>query len=227
MTDTEKKSVSRHRLEVLIVDADFEWVNTALGNIKAAIVGTFRAVRDLTQFNRAFRTLKVERPWADVQFLPRIGDEPSAGIGVGSMSRARKSIVGRLAKALTTNRLANAPPEFFIAAACSRWPPSETRSNSIRAAAKAPVDWERFLGIVDRHRLWGLARQGLAQASVAPPAEIESALNAKSSAVSRRNFALAVETARLCRLFREAAIPAVFVKGVTLSVVARQQQFSF
>jgi ISXO2 transposase-like protein len=46
MTDTEKKSVSRHRLEVLIVDADFEWVNTALGNIKAAIVGTFGAVRE-------------------------------------------------------------------------------------------------------------------------------------------------------------------------------------
>ena len=136
------------------------------------------------------------------------------------MSRARESIVGRLAQALITNRLANAPPEFFIAAACSRWPPSETRSNSIRAAAKAPVDWERFLGIVDRHRLWGLARQGLAQASVAPPAEIESALNAKSLAVSRRNFALAVETARLCRLFREAAIPAAFVKGVTLSVLA-------
>ena len=136
------------------------------------------------------------------------------------MSRARKSIVGRLAKALITNRLSNAPREFFIAAACSRWPPSETRSNAIRAAAKAPVDWERFLGIVDRHRIWGLARQGLTQAGVAPPAKIESALNAKSSAVSRRNLALAAETARLCRLFREAAIPAVFVKGVTLSVLA-------
>lgn len=136
------------------------------------------------------------------------------------MSRARKSIVARLANALTTNRLANAPPEFFIAAACSRWPPSETRSNAIRDAAKAPVDWERFLGIVDAHRIWGLARQGLTQAGVAPPAEIDSALIAKTWAVSRRNLALAGETARLCRLFREAAIYAVFVKGVTLSVLA-------
>jgi Uncharacterised nucleotidyltransferase len=139
---------------------------------------------------------------------------------MGLMPRARKSIVARLANALTTNRLANAPPEFFIAAACSRWPPSETRSNAIRAAAKAPVDWERFLGIVDRHRIWGLTRQGLTQAGVAPPAEIERALNAESSAVSRRNLELAAETARLCRLFREAAIPVVFVKGVTLSVLA-------
>jgi Uncharacterised nucleotidyltransferase len=162
----------------------------------------------------------LERPWADVQFLPRIGDEPSAGIGVGSMSRARESIVGRLAKALITNRLANAPPEFFIAVACSRWPPSETRSNCIRATAKAPVDWERFLGIVERHRIWGLARQGLTQAGVALPAEIDRALNAKTWAVSRRNLALAAETARLCWLFREVAIPAVFVKGVTLSVLA-------
>src|ERR1700677_82845 len=136
------------------------------------------------------------------------------------MSRARTSIVGRLAKALTATSVSNAPPELFLAAACCRWPPSETRSNSIRAAAKAPVDWGRFLGIVDRHRIWGLARQGLTQASVAPPAEIDRALNAKAWAVSRRNLVLAVETGRLCRLFREAGIPAVFVKGVTLSVLA-------
>ena len=141
-------------------------------------------------------------------------------LGMGLLKRARESIVGRLAEALTTNRLANAPPEFFIAAACSRWPPSETRQNSIRAAAKGPVDWERFVGIVDRHRIWGLARQGLTQAGVAPPGEIDNALTAKTWAVSRRNLVLAAETARLCRLFREAAIPAAFVKGVTLSVLA-------
>jgi len=145
---------------------------------------------------------------------------PRQALEMGLMSRARESIVGRLAQALITNRLANAPPEFFIAVACSRWPPSETRSNCIRAAAKAPVDWERFLGIVERHRIWGLARQGLTQAGVALPAEIDRALNAKTWAVSRRNLAHAAETARLCWLFREAAIPAVFVKGVTLSVLA-------
>jgi Uncharacterised nucleotidyltransferase len=144
---------------------------------------------------------------------------PRQALEMGLMSRARKSIVGRFAEALTTDRLANAPPEFFLAAACSRWPPSETRSNSIRAAAKAPVDWKRFLRIVDRHRIWGLARQGLTQAGIAPPAEIDRALNAKVSAASRRNLVLAAETARLCRLFRDAAIPAVFVKGVTLSML--------
>jgi hypothetical protein len=82
---------------------------TALGNFKAAIGGTFRTVREklvprylaefecrfnrryklenmiprpvenLAPFNRGFRTLKVERPWEDAQFLPRIGDEPSVG----------------------------------------------------------------------------------------------------------------------------------------------------
>jgi hypothetical protein len=145
---------------------------------------------------------------------------PPQASETGLMSRARKSIVGRLAKALTADRLANAPPEFFIAAACSRWPPSESRSNSIRVAAKTPVDWARFLRIVDRHRIWGLAREGLTRAGVAPPAEIDSALAAKVSAVSRRNLVLAAETSRLCRLFREATLPAVFVKGVTLSALA-------
>src|ERR1700679_3782477 len=89
---------------------------------------------------------------------------PRQALETSLTSRARKSIVGRWAQALTTDRLANAPPEFFLAAACSRWPPSETRSNSIRAAAKAPVDWQRFLGIGDRHRIWGLAHQGLNEA---------------------------------------------------------------
>jgi hypothetical protein len=72
MTDSEKKSVSRHRLEVLIVDADFEWVNTALGNIKAAIVGTFRAVpRYLAEFECRFnRGYKLEYIVPRLAFLP-------------------------------------------------------------------------------------------------------------------------------------------------------------
>jgi hypothetical protein len=136
------------------------------------------------------------------------------------MSRTCKSIVGRAAKTLTANTLAKAPPEFFIAVACCRWPPSESRSDAIRSAAGGSVDWARFLRIVARHRIWGLARQGLEQAGVALPPDIQRALDAKASALSRRNLVLAAETARLCRLFREAAVAAVFVKGVTLAKLA-------
>jgi len=135
-------------------------------------------------------------------------------------SRICESIVARAAEALTADRLANAPPEFFIAAACCRWPPSQSRSNAIRAAAKAPVDWERFSRIIDRHRVWGLARQGLAEAGVAAPPNIEGALNAKVAALSRRNLLLAAETARLSRLFGEAAVPVVFIKGAALAATA-------
>ncbi len=125
-----------------------------------------------------------------------------------------------MAKRLTAKTLANAPPEFFMAAACCRWPPAQGRSDAVRVAAEAPVDWGRFLAIVDRHRIWGLARRGLAQAGVVMPANIEGALEAKASALARRNLVLAGETARLCRLFREAAVPVVFVKGVTLAALA-------
>jgi len=77
MTDTEKKSVGRHRLEVLIVDADFEWVNTALGNIRAAIVETFCAVREklvpryLAGFECRFnRRYKLENIIPRLAFVP-------------------------------------------------------------------------------------------------------------------------------------------------------------
>jgi len=136
------------------------------------------------------------------------------------MSRARSSIVGWMAKSLTAKTLANAPPEFFLAAACCRPSPAQGRSDAIRAAARAPVDWERFLAIVERHRIWGLAHRGLTQAGVASPANIQAALDAMASALARRNLVLAAETARLCRLFREAAVPVVFVKGVTLAALA-------
>jgi len=125
-----------------------------------------------------------------------------------------------MAKRLIAKTLTKASPEFFLAAACCRWPPAQGRSDAIRAAAQAPVDWGRFLAIVERHRIWGLARRGLAQAGVVLPAIIEGALEAKAAALARRNLVLAAETARLCRLFREAAVPVVFVKGVTLAALA-------
>jgi hypothetical protein len=62
------------------------------------------------------------------------------------------AIVGGVAKALTANTQANAPPEFFIAAARRRWPPSESRSDAIRAEVNASIDWKRFLFSIPGYR---------------------------------------------------------------------------
>lgn len=128
--------------------------------------------------------------------------------------------IGRAARAQAERLLMGAPPEFFLVAACCRWPADAARAAAVRAAAAGSVDWPRFQRIVARHRVWGLARDGLARAGVSPPPEIARALDASVSHMARRNLALAAETVRLQRLFETAGIGAVFVKGATLAALA-------
>jgi hypothetical protein len=53
-----------------------------------------------------------------------------------------------------------------------REPPSNRRSEAIRAAAADPLDWNRFARIATRHHVVGLAHDGLAKAGIAVPAQI-------------------------------------------------------
>lgn len=130
------------------------------------------------------------------------------------------SIAGRMAEALANKALAGAPPEFFLVAACCRWPPCEARSQAIRAATQADCDWPRTLRIVQRHLVWGLAQDGIARAGIQPPAEIAENLRARAAALARRNLALAGETVRLQRRFDEADVPIIFLKGSSVAALA-------
>ena len=47
-------------------------------------------------------------------------------------------------------------PEFRLVAACAMWPPSDRRTEAIRAAAAEPLDWPRFLRVARRHQVIGL-----------------------------------------------------------------------
>ena len=42
--------------------------------------------------------------------------------------------------------------EFRLAAACAMWPPSDRRTEAIRAAAIGPLDWSRFLRVAGATR---------------------------------------------------------------------------
>jgi hypothetical protein len=121
------------------------------------------------------------------------------------------SIVGRIARALANKALAGAPPEFFLAASCCRWPPSEPRAQAIRHATLVSIDWPRLLRIVRKHRIWGLVQDGLMRASIPLPAEIARALRAEALALTQRNLVIAAEVLRLHRRFDEAGIPIIFV----------------
>jgi len=111
-------------------------------------------------------------------------------------------------------------PEFLLAAACCRWPPSAERRGAIAAAAARVADWNGFLAVVRRQRIAGLAHAALSEAGIAPPAEIARQLAARAQAIAQRNRALAAETARLQGLFDAARIPALFVKGAALAQLA-------
>lgn len=110
--------------------------------------------------------------------------------------------------------------EFAVAVACCIWPPSEHRTFTIRCTTGKNIDWERFLRVVKRQRIAGLAYHGLQQAGVSVPPEIFSQLKKLASGIARQNFQFAVETARIQRLFDNAGIPVLFVKGITLGQLA-------
>lgn len=111
-------------------------------------------------------------------------------------------------------------PEFLLAAACSIWPPSNRRTEAIRAAAAGSIDWARFLRVVGRHRVVGLIHDGLGRAQIAVPPDIARTIAEQAAALLRENLALAAEAVRLQRVFAEADLPVAFIKGVSLGKLA-------
>jgi hypothetical protein len=111
-------------------------------------------------------------------------------------------------------------PEFGLALACSIWPPSDRRIQSIRAAASGSVDWDRFVRVVQRHRVIGLVHDGLTRAQIGLPPHIAQKIAAQASELVRENLALAAEAVRLQRLFAEANLPVAFIKGISLAALA-------
>jgi Uncharacterised nucleotidyltransferase len=110
--------------------------------------------------------------------------------------------------------------EFLLAAACTIWPPSDRRTEAIREAAAGPLDWDRFLRVVTHHRVVGLVHDGLTRALPAVPPAIARQIGAQAAALVRQDLALAAEGVRLQRLFAKKDLPVVFLKGVSLAMLA-------
>ncbi|HEY0044800.1 MAG TPA: nucleotidyltransferase family protein [Allosphingosinicella sp.] len=112
------------------------------------------------------------------------------------------------------------PPEFTLVAACCRWPPSPARDAAVREAAAAGVDWGHVDAVAARHRVEGLVHDGLLRAGVKPPEAVAAKLAALAPAIARQNLMQAAESARLDRLFADSGIGHIFLKGLTLNVLA-------
>jgi len=110
--------------------------------------------------------------------------------------------------------------EFLLVAACSAWPPTDRRTESIRNLAAGILDWNRVVRTVERHRVAGLVHDGLSRARPAVPPDVAKEIGAQAEAVVWQNLACATEALKLQRLFAESDLPVVFFKGVSLAILA-------
>ena len=112
------------------------------------------------------------------------------------------------------------PPGFRLAAACAMWPPSDRRNEAIHAAAAGLLDWSRFVRVARRHRVVGLVHDGLTRARPDVPQEVVREIGAQAAMLVRQNLTMAAEALRLQRLFDEAGLPLLFLKGSSLAALA-------
>jgi hypothetical protein len=100
------------------------------------------------------------------------------------------------------------------------WPPSDRRIEAIRTAAAGPLGWSRFVRVARRHQVIGLVHDGLPRARTDVPPEIAREIGAQAATLVRENLAMAREALRVQRLFDDADLPVLFVKGAALAVLA-------
>jgi len=110
--------------------------------------------------------------------------------------------------------------EFSLALACCRWPATELQRECIGAAVTRVADWDRYMRVVRRHRIAGLAYHALTNSETSVPVEVIRDLRESANAITRQNLLLAAETIRLQEAFDNAGIPVFFFKGVSLSLLA-------
>jgi hypothetical protein len=109
------------------------------------------------------------------------------------------------------------PDDFALVAACCRWPPSPARDQAVNAAAAKITDWDRWLRVVIRHRVEGLAHAALADAGIELPPAVAQDLTARAHRIAARSLATAVESVRLQNLCDAARIPNLVLKGASLA----------
>lgn len=111
-------------------------------------------------------------------------------------------------------------PEFLLAVACCRWPPSPARNAAVRAAAAGVTDWNVFLRMASRQRVVGFVRDALSAAEVDIPRDAADKLASQFQNIARQNVLFAGEAARLRILFDTAQIPILVLKGQPLAQLA-------
>lgn len=109
-------------------------------------------------------------------------------------------------------------PEFDFLADCCRWN-FETKE---RPPVCVPDEFDAplFLRLARFHRVQGLVWRALRALGGFFPAEIDQALASDSASIAALNLTAAHECSKLLQSFESAAIPILFLKGLTLGALA-------
>ena len=110
--------------------------------------------------------------------------------------------------------------EFHLLLLCLRWPLSQADRHAMEVAGDHEFDWQHFLALVRRHRVAGLVARALRLAGVVLPPGAAPALRKLAAASTMQAMALSVESLRLSRLLTANGVPAQFLKGPALAVLA-------
>lgn len=109
-------------------------------------------------------------------------------------------------------------PELQLVIACCRWPTGDEQAAAIRDLAPL-VDPDEVLKLAHRHRVGMLVHNALREAAINLPG-IGTPLADHARKVVQQNLQFAAESARIAATMRAAGLPFLFVKGVTLNILA-------
>lgn len=111
-------------------------------------------------------------------------------------------------------------PEFRLAALASCLPSLasvDRRKELIEKSSAQVADWGKFVSLVDRHRIPGLAYTNLSGLREIVPTDIMDALKRRSQDAKLNALRHAAEFSRLTRLLAQHGIPCMQLKGQMLS----------
>ncbi len=114
---------------------------------------------------------------------------------------------------------ASASPEFWLVAACCRWPSDAKCATAVEQALQHTLQWPRVLSLARRHRVSGLVAHALASES-SVPADVRRTLVKAQQSISLANMAALRAQANLAKIFQQNSLPFAILKGTPLAVKA-------
>lgn len=100
------------------------------------------------------------------------------------------------------------------------WPVREHQRLRIRASAAQVQDWPHVLAVAERHRVVGLVWRALSLAQCSVPAATAVPFQRAAMGAARQAMSLAIESSQLGRKLQAQGIDALFLKGVTVAILA-------